>query len=99
MSAPEPQVRVEEMQAGCWQVRCDSCGLASLWTPNRDDAESGAETHRQNCTDLRLARLQARWDARAEVLRVLVAKWRAEVSYLRSQLADELERAMEGGRE
>lgn len=88
-----------------YETACSECGAVLLAT-REDDAREWVERHESSCSRLRLARLQARWDARNEAERALVEQWRAEADEKEARhmwataakiraFADELERAIE----
>lgn len=99
MSAPEPQVRVHP---GGWRCRCGQIGFI-FHGQTQDDMERLAAEHEATCP---LAALQARWDARDEVLRGLIENWRHPtrraiglevlINAAEMDCADELERAVRG---
>ncbi|MBN9607828.1 MAG: hypothetical protein J0I11_00740 [Actinobacteria bacterium] len=95
MSAPEVRVRVD----GAW-YRCDGCGNRTRpWNYEISGAvENAAWVHAETCVPFRLARLQARWDARDEALHALIEQWRAYGHARIQHAADELERAIGDGR-
>ena len=103
MSAPEVRVLYrpgESLSPGYpWARECEGCDETVGYWRDRADCERYAAEHENACPAIQLARLQARWDARDAALHALVEQWRAESgNWQVDRCADELERAMGGGR-
>lgn len=105
MSAPDVLVTstsfaADEFGPGwtSYEAECGGCGQAFAHYVQPDVSE-WAQRHENTCVPLKLARLQARWDARVEVLHTLIEQWRAEAETDRAaaSAAGDLDLAMYAG--